>query len=303
MSTRKFCLLSFLTLVAVAASTVRLQGQECSPSDLAFLNAEPGCGCPAPCEDGCGDACTCNQPCRSANCGKGRGPDKVCCSTVEEVTEERSCWKIECEEICVPRIVCPWGEGGSGLTLFNCFKNRGGSKAGCGDCCSSCGDTCGTGCCGNGCGNGDCCGGGCCITPRCGDVRCVRDLASEDYEVTKCKCKWDIKEGCCGSDCCGGCGCGGCGCGNEWGTGCGCGDTCGAACGSCVSSTQPAQPKPQASIPARENLAKAFAIRTVSGEQPVAGEGAASSTTAAEQATPEQPSQKQSLRERWFGTK
>lgn len=256
MSPLKFYVLSALTIAAIAASTVRAKGEPNSPSDCNYAYANPGCAAPCStgaCEPNCGcvDSCggcadsCCSKPCHNANCGKGRGPDKVCCATVEEVTEERSCWKIECDEICVPRVVCPWGDGGSGLTLFNCLKKRCGNNAGCGDCCESCGDVCGgaSGCCGG--------GNGCCLKPRCGDVRCVRDLASEDYEVTKCKCNWEIKDDNCGS------GCGGCRCE--------CGDVCGPACASNhnqVPSTPQVAPQP------RVNLAKAFAIQTVSNNEP-----------------------------------
>ncbi len=136
-------------------------------------------------------AALCNHDC----CGK------VCRSTIEEVTEERSCWKVACEEICVPRVVCPWGEGGSGLTIFNWLKKH---RGGCGDTCDSC--------CDGPCGKGSCSGNGCCLSPRCGDVRCVRVLEREDYEVTECRCKWDLENGCFrygpGCGCAGGCCCG-----------------------------------------------------------------------------------------------
>lgn len=125
------------------------------------------------CQNGCcePDGCARRGVCIRGECGK------VCRATVEPVTEEESCWVVECEEICVPRVVCPWSEGGSGLTLFNCFKNK--SSNHCGEACS-CGSEC----------SGSC---GCCrIAPRYGDVRCVRVLNSHDYEVTKYKCNWDL---------------------------------------------------------------------------------------------------------------
>ena len=34
---------------------------------------------------------------------------QACCTLkAEQVDEERSCWEVECEEICIPRVVFPW---------------------------------------------------------------------------------------------------------------------------------------------------------------------------------------------------
>lgn len=158
---------------------------------------------PAACFDcdstiGCGDECLVGDGC----CSCGQGCRKTCVATVERVTVEKHCWKTEAKEVCVPRVVLPWQEGGSGLTLFDCLKGCG--KGGmCGDTC--CGDTCcADGCCGAGC---------CCLRPRCGRVITVCDLKKEKYECEECVCKWEIRRlppccnGCCGSgygapDCC-----------------------------------------------------------------------------------------------------
>jgi hypothetical protein len=68
----------------------------------------------------------------------------------------------------------PWEPGGSGLTLFNWLHRS--------RCCKSCGTP-------------NCLGGAqcACYRPTCGDVRCVRILESEDYEVKRCACKWKIR--------------------------------------------------------------------------------------------------------------
>jgi hypothetical protein len=132
-------------------------------------------------------------------------------ATVEKEKVEKHCWCTETKKICVPKVVCPWSKGGSGLTLFSFLKNRGGC---CGD--AYCSDACG--CCNNG-----CCGNGCgCMKPRCGKVICVRDLKKKTYECEKCVCKWEIRRlpACCGQGCCRRSGCNDCECADC----CGCGD-------------------------------------------------------------------------------
>lgn len=255
MTSTKFLFLSCLTIAALVASVVR--------ADTPVTDAQvvpTGCCGKTCCEPSCGGYSCCDEDYRSECCGRDgclvanmrcrECCGKVCQSTIEEVTEEKSCWKIECEEICVPRVVCPWAEGGSGLTLFSCLKKRG--------CSANCGDTCGD-CCDSCCGNG-CCGKGGCNAPRCGDVRCVRVLDSEDYEVTKCKCNWDIKEGCyrygpgCGSDC---------GCGE-------CGDACG--CGRSVEAAKPVTPRSLVQAEGRVSVAQAFGVQQASSVAPATTE-------------------------------
>lgn len=276
MSIAKFLLLSCLSMAALIASTVRADEATLDPAVTPTSCGLSCCGescCDAPCGCSGGYSC-CDKDYRSDCCGHG-GPlcnvrvhdcgGKVCMSKVEEVTEERSCWKIECEEICVPRVVCPWGEGGSGLTLFNCFKKHHGCGGNCGDAC--CADACG---CGHGCLKG-CNGMNCCMTPRCGDVRCVRVLDSEDYECTGCECVWDIKEGCYRyGPSCGHGGLFGHGCGHGRGCGCGAGNGCcdGMGCGDgCAKSETPAAGK-EAVAQSTSPLAQAFNVQTVSDEQP-----------------------------------
>lgn len=135
-------------------------------------------------ETGCGDK---NAP---KACGRDGGPlcnirlhepcGKVCEAKIEEITEEKSRWNVGCEEICVPRVVCPWAPGGSGITTFNFMKNTI-STGGCND--PECFENLPTDCV-------------YCEQPRCGDVRCIRTLESEDYETRRCVAEWDIKQNC-----------------------------------------------------------------------------------------------------------
>ncbi len=176
MTIEQFLLVSSLPLFALLASIVR------GETNIDAHLRPTGCLANDCDECICGDAkyrseCFGPNGCRCAGLCNRKGCGKVCRSTMEEATEERSCWKVGCEEVCIPRVVCPWSEGGSGLTIFNRFKRK--SSSACDACCDSCS--------GAGSSGSDCCG-----TPRCGDVRCVRVLDSEDYEVTTCKCKWDI---------------------------------------------------------------------------------------------------------------
>ncbi|HEY3392144.1 MAG TPA: hypothetical protein VGK58_05530 [Lacipirellulaceae bacterium] len=141
-----------------------------------------GCGCALD-----GDAC--GHGARCAGCCHGQD---VCCPTTEEVTEEKSCWKVSCEKVCVPAIRLPWEPGGSKLTLFS-WLNRHRAKCQCGSL-ATCGEEC-----------DECAGAataGCCA-PKCGPVRCVSVLESESYEVKTCRCKWEIRQlsGCCEVKC------------------------------------------------------------------------------------------------------
>jgi hypothetical protein len=111
---------------------------------------------------------------------------------VEEVTEEKSCWKVKCEKVCIPAVRLPWEAGGSKLTLFSWLnkhraKCRCGSPATCGEECNQCARAATAGCC----------------APKCGPVRCVSVLESESYEVKTCRCKWEIRHlpGCCDQSC------------------------------------------------------------------------------------------------------
>ncbi len=142
----------------------------------------PDCGCALN-----GNAC--GHGGRCARCCRGRD---VCCATVEEATEEKSCWKVKCEKVCVPAVRLPWEPGGSKLTLFSWLRHPAkchcGSQATCGEECDGCAGASTAGCC----------------APKCGPVRCVSVLESESYEVKTCRCKWEIRHlpGCCDATCC-----------------------------------------------------------------------------------------------------
>jgi hypothetical protein len=93
---------------------------------------------------------------------------------------EKSCWEIECEEICIPRVVFPWQKWKA---------KRDGS-------CGSC-DACGDG------------RGSCCTVNNGARVKVVKKLKKKKYECPKCKYEWapacGAQSGCstCGqADCC-----------------------------------------------------------------------------------------------------
>jgi hypothetical protein len=184
---------STIFLVATLCLAVQFQYATCDPPaelldvpDSVLYAAEsqtsPDCGCEL-------NVTQCRHGSRCARCCCGRD---VCCPTVEEVTEERSCWKVSCEKVCVPAVRLPWEPGGSKLTLFSWLRPHH-AKCHCGQHAEY---------------NGDCdaCAqmrAASCM-PKCGPVRCVAVLESESYEVKVCRCKWDIRTlpGCCNSECC-----------------------------------------------------------------------------------------------------
>jgi hypothetical protein len=100
----------------------------------------------------------------------------VCCPRMEEVTEQKSCWTVKCEKVCVPALHFPWEPGGSKLTLFSWW--RGHAKPGS---CSRC--QCSVD-------HHERCS---CSPAKCGRVRCVSVLEQEDYEVTTSRCQWEIR--------------------------------------------------------------------------------------------------------------
>ena len=140
----------------------------------------------------CGCELTGSPCCQGSRCARCCCAREVCCPTVEEVTEERSCWKVTCEKVCVPAIRLPWEPGGSKLTLFswlrphkcNCHCSQHGEYV---EGCDACARLRAVEC-----------------APKCGPVRCVSVLESETYEVKVCRCKWDIRTlpGCCNTACC-----------------------------------------------------------------------------------------------------
>ena len=116
---------------------------------------------------------------------------KYCCElNVEEVKEQKHCWKIECEEICVPRIVFPWQNRHLGCCKTgSCATSR-----------SCTGECCGRTCCGSA-------GGKCCKTNHNGArVKTVRKLVKHDYECPACEYSWTPKK-VCARGCYGSCNC------------------------------------------------------------------------------------------------
>ena len=195
-----------LVLSMMAASAASAADDDSQLVQPAGHCCEPACACEPDCccepDCGCESGC-CGSGCCGACCD---GCRDCCVASAERVKVEKHCWCVECEKICVPKVVCPWAEGGSGLTLFNWFKKN----RGCGCCVDSC---CAGVCCrcSDCCGGGGCCSGGCCCCkPRCGKVKCVRDLVKKTYECDACEYKWKIRrlppcccEGCCSGGCCG----------------------------------------------------------------------------------------------------
>lgn len=172
---------------------------------------------------GCGEGC-CADECGTACCERN-GCDEACLFRPEVEQEERHCWCTESKEICIPKVVCPWKKGGSGLTLFSWMKKskKGSSCCDIATCCETacCCDTpCSADCKKNACGCDPCA----CALPRCGKIKRVCDLRKEKYEVDVCKWKQDEEAcglGCCGTNCC-----------DE---ACGCEPSCGCDTGCCES--------------------------------------------------------------------
>jgi hypothetical protein len=121
--------------------------------------------------------------CHRAPCGQ-----LIACPETNEVKEEKTCRKVTCEKVAIPAITLPWEQGGSPLTLFNCLRHwshPATHQAPCTECCASC---------------TTCCGGVACECPqRCGTARVVSVLGEEEFDVTKCETKWEVK---CVAPCC-----------------------------------------------------------------------------------------------------
>lgn len=131
--------------------------------------------------------------CCCPSCG-----EKVCLVEVKEKKVKKHCYKVECKEICIPKITfCwPWQK----------------NKAGCGGCggaeCAGCTAGCADGSCTDpGCRDGNCGAGRSGGAARCGKVKTVRVLKKVDYECKKCGYEWKIYNvgcgvaGCASGDC------------------------------------------------------------------------------------------------------
>ena len=125
---------------------------------IAVNQANAGC-CDAGCESGCLSCPSCNVS---------------CCELKSEAIEvEKSCWKVECKKICVPRVVFPWQK----------------------PCRTSC-----DGCCDSGCASCDACN---CNNGAC--VKTVKVLKKHKYKCPSCKYTWTPVETCatgCDTGCC-----------------------------------------------------------------------------------------------------
>ena len=108
-------------------------------------------------------------------CGAGcvPCPKKICVTVGCPTTIEKKCWKVECEEVCIPAIRWPW-------EYWRARKSN---------CCTS----------------GPCAGGcGCCLPPKCGRVITVRRLKSDKYECDACEYEHHIQylnPPCCDKEC------------------------------------------------------------------------------------------------------
>jgi len=171
---------------AIAAPPIEMVFEDCAADELPPANH-------AATPQAIGDA-GCAVPVHRAGYSGHCGGRDVCCATIEEVTEEKSCWNVKCEKVCVPAIRFPWEPGGSPLKFLSSLC-RSSKNTACGE--TVCGDAC-TDCAVNPAGH--------CYPARCGAVRCVSILEADSYEVTTCQCKWEIRRlpSCCDGASCGG---------------------------------------------------------------------------------------------------
>ncbi len=120
----------------------------------------------------------------------------ACCTLkVESGKEEKSCWEIECEEICIPCVVFPWQK-------WKADRN-GGHASGCPAGCDGGHGTCAC---------GSCAKGKCSCVNNGARVKVVKKLKKKTYECPKCKYEWSPScccngNGCTDPGCCGVAGC------------------------------------------------------------------------------------------------
>lgn len=118
----------------------------------------------------------------------------TCKLEAKEVEVEKKCYEIECETICVPRVVFPWQTGDCHWFPWGKKKSH---LAPC-DSCHACG------------------GGGCKACTNCvhngAKVRSIKLLKTKSYKCPECEYSWSVEDaprcgcgdsGCCGNaDCC-----------------------------------------------------------------------------------------------------
>jgi len=134
----------------------------------------------------------------SVKAGCGHHAKQHCCPEcnhtckleAKEVEVEKKCYEIECETICVPRVVFPWQTG-------DCCWFPWGKKKSHGNPCDSCD------------------GGGCKVCTNCvhngATVRKIKVLKTKSYKCPECQYSWSVEDapscGCGDSGCCGAAGC------------------------------------------------------------------------------------------------
>ena len=129
------------------------------------------CGCDGAGCQSCSNSKNCTPLRPRIQCGKCNG---TCYLKVEQSTKEKSCFKVEAKQICIPRVRFPWQT-----------KDK----------CNRC----------------DACDSGQCCSTQCGRVKTILVLKKHKYECPACKYSWEIAGGgCCDSANCDGCSSGNC---------------------------------------------------------------------------------------------
>jgi len=155
-----------LSSLALAQQPTATQAACDTNGDTANACGCDGAGCPS-----CSNAAKCTPLKPRIQCGKCNG---TCYLKVEQGTKEKSCFKVEAKQICIPRVRFPWQT-----------KDK----------CNRC----------DGCDSGGCC------TTQYGRVKTILVLKKHKYECPACKYTWEIVGGgCCGSGNCDGCSSGNC---------------------------------------------------------------------------------------------
>ncbi|MGB7344346.1 MAG: hypothetical protein WBD20_09040 [Pirellulaceae bacterium] len=165
-----------------------------------------------PVQAGCGIGCKTSQCCPKCN--------HVCKLTAEKVDVEKSCFEVESDYICIPKVVFPWQRP---------------AKRSCNTC---------TSCDGSGCKS-------CSACPNNGaKIRKIKVLKTKKYECPECEYTWSAEEagGCgCSSGNCAGSSCAGSSCA---GSSCAGSSCAGASCDGCASCS--AASYPPAAVPYTE---------------------------------------------------
>jgi hypothetical protein len=130
--------------------------------------------------------------CSCPSCG-----EKVCRVEAKTKTVKKHCYKVECKEICIPK-------------LKFCWPWQKGAKASCGSASGECTSDCtsSSACTDPGCADGNCKSCSTCQdAARCGKVKTVRVLKKVDYECKECGYEWKTYDVGCASAGCADAGC------------------------------------------------------------------------------------------------